>query len=161
MKDNEQAACTPVFTLDVNDVNIIVLEYHHWPCFCWFLQRKNAFRVIREAFEGYCTAAGHCFAAVSLRNRSREAEKPQYQHTQQKCFPQSAAHRLFIWPHSEDKVRMRFQFGVCNRGWVELLVRRKTHSISMCMYTPTEKRIFHWSMIHLCSSNSICVSTIL
>lgn len=61
-------------------------------------------------------------------NRSREAEKPQYQHTQQKCFPQFAAPRFFIWPHSEDKVRMQFQFGVCNRGCAELLVQRKSHS---------------------------------
>lgn len=70
-------------------------------------------------------------------NRSREAEKPQCQHTQQKCFPQFAAPRFFIWPHSEDKVRIQFQFGLCNRGCAELLVQRKSHSSPILALTRT------------------------
>lgn len=72
-----------------------------------------------------------------LENRSKDAEKTLYHHTKQKCFPQFAAPRFFIWPHSEDKVRKQFQFGVCNRGWAKLLVQRKTHSSPIPALTRT------------------------
>lgn len=92
-------------------------------------------------------------AAVLSRNsenRSKEAEKPQYQHTQQKCFPQFTAPRFFIWPHSEDKMRMQFQFGLCNRGWAKVLVQRKTHSSPISTLTCTLIQKTHAFTLVLC-----------
>ncbi len=100
-------------------------------------------------------------AAILLRNsenRSKEAEKPQYQHTQQKCFPQFTAPWFFIWPHSEDKVRMHFQFGLCNRGWAKVLVQRKTHSSPISTLTCTliqKDACFYFSIMYLCCSFNI------
>lgn len=109
----------------------------------WFLpSTPKHFQCQQRCFWSHCSGSFRMqlFCRESQKNRSREAEKPQYQHTQQKCFPQFAAPRFFIWPHSEDKVRMQFQFGVCNRGCAELLVQRKSHSSPILALTRTHSQ---------------------